>query len=175
MIVEREPRTNEKNLLKANGGLKKRDSPIILKGFLEEALQAEMDGHLADADKGREAGNKRNGRGQKTVKTSHGEVTIETPQDRHSNFQPQIVEKRQRILADNLEKQIIAMYGMGNKLRDISAQIKEMYDTDISTQVLSDITDRVIPKIKEEEKVRRGRFICGSKWTKREIYKFCRL
>src|SRR5690554_1573465 len=93
----------------------------ILKGFLEEALQAEMDGHLADEEKGRDAGNKRNGRGEKTVKTSHGEVTIETRQDRHSSFKPQIIEKRQRILADNLEKQIIAMYGMGNSLRDNSA------------------------------------------------------
>lgn len=121
----------------------------ILKGFLEDALQAEMEGHLSDEEHGRSVGNKRNGRGVKTLKTGHGEVTIETPQDRHSSFTPQIVEKRQRILADNLEKQIIAMYGMGNSLRDISAHIKEMYDTDISTQVLSDITDRVIPRIKE--------------------------
>src|SRR5690554_4334564 len=121
----------------------------ILKDFLEEALQAEMDGHLADEENGRPMGNKRNGRGEKTVKTSHGEVTIETPQDRHSSFKPQIIEKRQRILADNLEKQIMAMHGMGNSLRDISSHIKELYDTDISTQVLSDITDRVIPRIKE--------------------------
>lgn len=97
----------------------------ILKEFLEEALQAEMEGHLADVKKGREVGNKRNGKKEKTVKSSHGEVTIETPQDRDSSFRPQIIEKRQRILADNLEKQIIAMYGMGNSLRDISSHIKE--------------------------------------------------
>jgi len=77
-------------------------------------------------------GNKRNGNGEKTLKANHGEVTIKTPQDRQSRFKPEIVEKRQRILADNLEKQIIAMYGMGNSLRDISAHIKEMYDMDIS-------------------------------------------
>nr|WP_010925617.1 IS256 family transposase [Microscilla sp. PRE1]AAK62825.1 MS103, putative transposase [Microscilla sp. PRE1] len=121
----------------------------MLKEFLEEALEAEMEGHLSSDQKGRPMGNKRNGKGQKTVKSSHGEVQIQTPQDRHSNFEPQIIEKRQRILADNLEKQIIAMYGLGNSLRDIQDHIKEMYDTDISTEVLSDITDRVVPKVKE--------------------------
>ncbi len=121
----------------------------VLKEFLEEALEAEMEAHLADDESGREIGNKRNGKGQKTIKSSHGEVEITTPQDRHSSFQPQIIEKRQRILADSLEKQIIAMYGLGNSLRDIQDHISEMYDTEISTHVLSDITDRIIPKVKE--------------------------
>lgn len=121
----------------------------ILKEFLEEALEGEMEAHLSDEEKGSSSGNKRNGKGQKTVKSSHGEVTIATPQDRNSSFEPQIVEKRKRILADNLEKQIIGLYGMGSSLRDISAHIKEMYDTDISTQVISEITDRVVPKIRE--------------------------
>ena len=121
----------------------------LLKEFLEEALEAEMSSHLADEEKGSKAGNKRNGKGQKTVKSGDGEVTINTPQDRQSSFEPEIVEKRQRILANNLEKQIIAMYGLGNSLRDISSHIQEMYDSKISTHVLSDITDRVIPKVKQ--------------------------
>lgn len=121
----------------------------MLKEFLEEALEAEMEGHLSSDESGREVGNKRNGKGRKTVKSSHGEVEIETPQDRHSSFQPQIIEKRQRILADNLEKQIIAMYGLGNSLRDIQSHISEMYDTEISTHVLSEITDRIVPKVKQ--------------------------
>lgn len=121
----------------------------MLKEFLEEALEAEMEGHLSSDESGREVGNKRNGKGRKTVKSSQGEVDIETPQDRHSSFQPQIIEKRQRILADNLEKQIIAMYGLGNSLRDIQDHISEMYDTEISTHVLSEITDRIVPKVKQ--------------------------
>ena len=121
----------------------------ILKEFLEEALQAEMEDHLRDGDKGWATGNKRNGSGTKTVKSNIGEVTIESPQDRNSSFKPQIVEKRQRILADSLEDQIIALYGMGSSMRDISAHIKEMYDTDVSTEVISDITERVVPKVKE--------------------------
>src|SRR5690606_5679062 len=72
----------------------------MLKEFLEEALEAEMEEHLSQ--EGSE-GNKRNGKGVKTVKSNLGEVTIQTPQDRHSSFEPEIVKKRQRILADNLE------------------------------------------------------------------------
>jgi transposase-like protein len=121
----------------------------ILKEFFEEALESEMEGHLADEEKGSPSGNKRNGKGQKTVKSSHGEVTISTPQDRNSSFEPKIIEKRQRILADNLEQQIMAMYGMINSLRDISGHIREMSDTDISTQVISGITDRMVPRIRE--------------------------
>jgi putative transposase len=119
----------------------------ILKEFLETALSAEMESHL-DEDE-RSYGNKRNGKGTKTIKTSSGEVTIETPQDRHSNFEPQIIRKRETILADNLAPQIIGLYGKGMSLRDISNHIKEMYDVEVSAMTLSEITDRVIPLVKE--------------------------
>lgn len=121
----------------------------IRKEFLEEPLEGEMEGHLSDEEKGAASGNKRNGKVHKRVKSSHGEVTITTLQDRNISYEPKIIEKRQRILADNLEKQIIAMYGMGNSQRDISDHIREKYDTDISTQVLSEITARGAPKVRE--------------------------
>ena len=38
-------------------------------------------------------GNKRNGKGQKTVKTAVGNVAIEPPYDRNSNFEPEIIIK----------------------------------------------------------------------------------
>lgn len=117
----------------------------MLKNFIEAAMQAEMDAHLSDQE--RSNGNKRNGKGTKTVKSSTGSFQIDTPQDRHSSFEPQLVKKRQTILADNLEDKIIGLYGLGMSLRDISNHIKEMYDTDISHTVLSEITDRVIPEL----------------------------
>lgn len=119
----------------------------LIKEFLETALQAEMDAHLDIQE--REQGNKRNGKGSKRIKTSTGEVEIETPQDRHSSFEPQIVRKRETILADNLAPKIIGLYGLGMSFRDISEHIKEMYDVEISHSTLSDITDRIIPKVKE--------------------------
>lgn len=118
----------------------------MLKGFIEAALQAEMDAHLDDEQ--RSSGNKRNGKGGKTIKSSAGRFRIETPQDRQSNFDPQLIKKRQTVLADSLADKIIGLYGLGMSLRDISAHIAEMYDTELSHTVLSQITDRIIPEVK---------------------------
>lgn len=119
----------------------------LLKQFLESALEAEIDVYLDDSE--RLKGNKRNGRRSKTVKTSTGELEISTPEDRHSSFEPQLIKKRQTILAENLAPKIIGLYGKGMSLRDISEQIHEMYDVKISASVLSEITDRIIPEVKQ--------------------------
>lgn len=118
----------------------------LLQSFLEKALEAEMEAHL-DEDE-RQKGNKRNGKGKKTIKSSSGELTISTPQDRQSSFEPEIIKKRETILAENLEDKIIGLYGLGMSLRDISDHIKEMYDTNISHTVLSQITDKILPEVK---------------------------
>jgi transposase-like protein len=118
----------------------------MLKQFLEAALQAEMNAHLSEEE--RQSGNKRNGKGTKTIKSAEGTFQIETPQDRQSSFSPQIIKKRETILADNLADKIIGLYGLGMSLRDISSHIKEMYDSEISHTVLSEITDRIIPQVK---------------------------
>lgn len=119
----------------------------LLKNFIEKALEAEMEAHLDEEQ--RSAGNKRNGKGKKTIKSSAGSFDIETPQDRHSRFEPELVKKRQTILADSLEQKIIGLYGLGMSYRGISEHIKEMYDTDISHTVLTQITDKIIPDVKE--------------------------
>ena len=118
----------------------------LLKGFLEKALEAEMEEHLNGSE--REAGNKRNGKGKKTIRSSAGTFDIQTPEDRQSTFEPKIIRKRETILADSLEDKIIGLYGLGMSLRDISAHIQEMYDMNISATVLSEITDRIIPEVK---------------------------
>jgi len=118
----------------------------LLKNFIEKALEAEMEEHLSDEE--RSKGNKRNGKGRKTIKSSAGSFEIETPQDRHSSFEPELIKKRQTILAESLEEKIIGLYGLGVSYRDISRHIKEMYDTEISHTVLSQITDKIIPEIK---------------------------
>jgi len=118
----------------------------LLKQFIESALEAEMSSHLDDIE--RLSGNKRNGRKSKTLKTDSGEIEICTPQDRNSSFEPQLVKKRETVLADNLAPKIIGLYGLGMSFRDISNHIKEMYDVEISHSTLSEITDRIIPQVK---------------------------
>lgn len=119
----------------------------LLKQFIEAALEGEMSQHLGNEE--REQGNKRNGKGVKTLKSAAGEFTIQTPQDRLSSFEPQLVKKRETVLSDNLYPMIIGLYGRGLSFRDIASQIKSMYDVEISHDTLSEITDRVIPQVKE--------------------------
>lgn len=130
-----------KSLLGKEGAL----APLF-KSFLEAALEAELENHLQE--NAEEESNRRNGHGSKQLRTSEGSMELITPRDRIGSFEPEIVRKRQTILADSLESKIIGLYGLGMSLRDIAAHIKEMYDTDISHTVLSEITDRVIPAIR---------------------------
>jgi putative transposase len=119
----------------------------MLKEFLEAALEAELEDHLDEGQ--RSKGNRKNGHGTKLLKTAEGPLELSTPRDRLSDFEPQIVRKRETILAESLEQKIIGMYGLGMSFRDISAHIKDMYDTDISAATLSTITDKVIPMVQE--------------------------
>ena len=119
----------------------------LFKQFLEAALESELEEHLSSEE---ESGtNRKNGKVKKTIKTSDGPIELVTSRDRNGNFEPEIVRKRETILADSLQDRIIGMYGIGMSLRDISNHIKEMYDMDISHDTLSSITERIMPLIKE--------------------------
>jgi putative transposase len=119
----------------------------LLQEMLNSILEGEIDGHLDDLE--RESGNRKNGKGKKQLKTSSGTIEVTTPRDRVGNFEPEIVKKRETILAESLEERILGLYSLGTSLRDISAHIKETYDTDVSAATLSSITDKVIPLVKE--------------------------
>jgi len=119
----------------------------LLKSFLDSALEAEIETHLDENE--RFSGNRKNGKTSKDIKTSAGTISIQTPRDRNSTFEPEIIRKRETILAESLEGKIIGMYGLGMSLRDISRHIKDMYDTEISHATLSAITDKIIPEVKE--------------------------
>ena len=119
----------------------------LLEEMLNSILEGELDAHLDEEE--RSLGNRKNGKGSKLLKTSSGNIEINTPRDRHGTFEPEMVKKRETIMAQSLEDKIIGLYGLGMSLRDISAHIKETYDTDISATTLSSITDKVIPLVKE--------------------------
>lgn len=120
----------------------------LFKQFLEAALEAELQNHLS-SEAPQEGFNRKNGKVSKTVKTAGGEINLVTSRDRNGSFEPEIIKKRETILADSLQDRIIGMYGLGMSLRDISAHIRELYDMDISHDTLSSITERILPLIKE--------------------------
>ncbi len=119
----------------------------LLQEMLNSILEGEMESHLNEQE--REGGNRKNGKNSKQLRTSSGTIEVTTPRDRLGSFEPEMVKKRETIMAQSLEDKIIGLYGLGTSLRDISAHIKETYDTDISAATLSTITDKVVPLVKE--------------------------
>lgn len=119
----------------------------MLERILNAALEGEMDSHLSEES--RESGNRRNGKMSKTVQTQYGEVTVETPRDRDGSFDPQTVRKRETILAEGMADQIIGMYAFGTSTREISRYFEREFNTRLSAETISAITDRVLPEIKE--------------------------
>ena len=123
----------------------------LMKMTVEAALGAELDEHLG-YDKhdpaGRGSGNSRNGTTSKRLKGQHGEVEIDAPRDRAGTFEPQFVRKGQTRLTQ-MDDQILALYAKGMSTRDIVAAFKEMYDADVSTALISKVTDRVLDTVIE--------------------------
>ena len=117
----------------------------LIKKLTEAALEAEMDGHLAEDV----LPNRRNGKSRKTLKSSSGEFELETPRDRAGTFEPQLVKKHQRHVNDEIERKILSMYGLGMSYSDISGHIEELYGISVSTATISTITDKIIEEVKQ--------------------------
>jgi len=138
---------------------------LMMKSALERMLNTEMDVHLgrktsasgADAQEQlaeappaaapsrplaratKRSPNRRNGRSKKTVQGDLGEVTIATPRDRDSTFEPQLIGKHQRRLP-GFDEKILALYAKGMTTRDIQEIVRELYDVEVSATLISDIT-----------------------------------
>ena len=114
--------------------------------MFEAMLQGEMEDHLgyeANDHGFKETSNRRNGYGNKKIKTSMGEVEIKTPRDRDGSFDPQLIPKRERDVSD-IEEKVITMYAKGMSQRDIADTIEDIYGFEISHEMISTITDKVI-------------------------------
>ena len=128
------------DLLGKNGVVKQ-----LTKALLERALEAEMTEHLGyekHAAEGRGSGNSRNGRSRKTLKTDQGALPLDTPRDRDGTFEPALVPKGQR-RSGVLDDKIIALYARGLTVSEIQAHLEEMYDTEVSTGLISNVTNAV--------------------------------
>ena len=91
---------------------------------------------------------RRNGSTPKTLKTSMGPVDIEAPRDRDGSFEPVIIPKRTKDVS-SIEKKVLAMYARGMSQRDISSTIEDIYGFEVSHEMISDITDTILPEVEE--------------------------
>ena len=122
------------------------------KELLQEALEAELDNELGYSRynwKNKENTNSRNGHSNKTVKTSMGNIELEIPRDTESKFEPIIVKKHERQISPNVEDAIISMYAKGMSDRDINAHMDKIYGLSLSSEMISKITDKILPIAKE--------------------------
>ncbi|EML6700374.1 IS256 family transposase [Enterococcus faecium] len=114
--------------------------------LFEKMLQGELNN--AHSKEPKEHDNRRNGYGTKTLKTSFGEVAIDVPRDREASFEPELIPKRKRDVSD-IEGKVLSMYARGMSQRDIAATVEAIYGFDISHEMISDITDAVLPELEE--------------------------
>jgi putative transposase len=123
----------------------------VTKAVLERALAEELTGHLG-YDKhdpaGRGSGNNRNGTTPKTLLSDVGAVDLAVPRDRNGTFEPQIVRKGQTRLK-GFNERIIALYARGMTTRDIRAHLREIYDVEVSPDLISRVTDAVAEELAE--------------------------
>ena len=121
------------------------------KDILQELMEAEMDAVLGyeKNQKGNIVStNKRNGYSTKTLKSQYGEFPIDIPRDRNGEFEPKLIPKYQRDIS-GIEEKVISLYARGMSTRDIHDQLQDLYGIELSAEMVSKITDKILPEIKE--------------------------
>ena len=116
----------------------------LIKRLVEASLSGEMDAHLQE----KTSANRRNGKMSKRVKTGFGTVDIDTPRDRDSSFEPQLLAKRQTVLGEALDHKVISMYSKGMSYADICTHLEDLYGLLVSPASLTLITNKVLEDVK---------------------------
>jgi transposase-like protein len=75
-----------------------------------------------------------------------GQIEIEVPRDRNSQFEPQLVKKNQTRF-DGLDEKIISLYARGITTHEIQGHLEEIYGVDVSPTLISNVTDAVLDEV----------------------------
>ncbi len=124
----------------------------LLGGTIQNMLESEIVEQMEQAElEDPTYSDSRNGYKPKTLKSNYGEVPIQVPQDRNSDFEPKVVPKHQRDISE-IEGKIISMYAKGMSTRQISDQIQDIYGFDVSESLVTGITNKIMPEIEAWQK-----------------------
>jgi transposase-like protein len=142
--------------LKSLGPIESADDALnalrdIFAPTLQDLLETEMTNHLGyekHSPAGDGNGNSRNGYSKKTLQSKLGATEIQVPRDRNGSFEPVVVKKYQTN-TNEIEEKIIAMYQKGMTTRDVHDHIKDIYGVEVSPTMVSQITDKILPRIQE--------------------------
>ena len=117
------------------------------KDILQELMEAELDATLGYEKNHKgdlQTDNKRNGHSTKNLKSQYGEFQIDVPRDRNGEFEPKLIPKYQRDIS-GIEEKVISLYARGMSTRDIHDQLKDLYGIELSAEMVSKITDKILP------------------------------
>lgn len=123
-----------------------------IKDVLQEALEEEMTEELGYSRydwKKKSSDNTRNGHSKKTVRSQFGEIDLKVPRDAKGEFEPVIVKKHERTISSQPEDMIVSLFARGMSNRDIEDQMRSVYGVDVSPEMVSRITDKILPLAKE--------------------------
>ena len=121
------------------------------KDILQELMEAELDATLGYEKNHKgdlQTDNKRNGHSTKNLKSQYGEFQIDVPRDRNGEFEPKLIPKYQRDIS-GIEEKVISLYARGMSTRDIHDQLQDLYGIELSAEMVSKITDKILPQVKE--------------------------
>lgn len=128
----------------------------MIKDLFADALQNALEGELEEElgyskydYSNKKTTNSRNGYSKKTIESSMGEFELDIPRDREGEFEPQIIKKNQTKTTNELEEKIISMYAKGMTTSDIEGHLNEIYGVEVSDTLISRITDKILPVVKE--------------------------
>ena len=125
----------------------------LFKDTIQEMLNAELTEHLGyeKNEYTEDNENYRNGYSQKTVHSTEGDIKLNVPRDRQGTFDPIVVEKGQKDIS-SIEEKIIKMYARGFSNQNIYEEMQELYGVKVSPDMVTAITDKIIPEIREWQK-----------------------
>ena len=121
----------------------------LKRGLVNGMLEGEMEHHLGyqKHDKSyKTADNRRNGHYPKTVIAGDDTLEIVVPRDRDGEFEPRLVPKGVRQF-DGFDDKIISLYARGMTMREIQEHLYEIYGTQVSHELISSVTDKVIDEV----------------------------
>jgi transposase-like protein len=122
-------------------------------GAIKNMLEAEMSAKMGyEKNQRTEYENTRNGyHKERNINTSYGEIPISVPRDRQGVYQSDLIPSYSRNIS-GFDEKIIGLYGIGMTNSEISDQIDELFGCRLSEDMISDITDKILPEIRDWQK-----------------------
>ena len=74
-------------------------------------------------------------------------VDIEVPRDRNGTFEPKLIPKHQRRL-EGFNDIVLGLVSRGMTARDVQSHLAQAYQVDVSPELVSKITDAVLPELR---------------------------